>query len=334
MNTASLRSHVRRIGPATVLMAGAVLLASACTPLASASPSDVPDGASASASGPAPSAEPSSVVGLPGWLYYADDAGRLVRLTTTGPVPVLATGAETANVSPDGTAIAFLDGRNVIVTDRNGHNRRTVFTDGPGMGYEPYWSPDSRQLLVTRGEEFGPRTYGTLTLATGTFTPLPHQLDSGLHPLWSADGRHLGYATGECRIGTADIDGANPRLVPVFGTDDPANTRHRKSCDPYSISPDGRYIAIDQRTDDQPLGDIARGTTANTIIDTRTGNNITLPVTGTITQILYRPDGTILVRTKTNTTTQLTLLNPDHTTRSSIVEPPTVRTFALLTHTN
>ncbi|GAB3971093.1 hypothetical protein GCM10027615_29100 [Plantactinospora veratri] len=102
---------------------------------------------------------------------------------------------------------------------------------------------------------------------------------------------------------------------------------------PLSISPDGTQIAVNQRTGDQTDGDIARDLTANTTIDTHTGANITLPVTGTITAIHYQPDSSILVRTRTGNTHHLTLLNPDHTTRTRVTEPTTTKNLHLLTHT-
>jgi TolB protein len=121
--------------------------------------------------------------------------------------------------------------------------------------------------------------------------------------------------------------------VPVFGDLNSAtNPQRRRSCDPYSISPDGRLIAVNQRTGDQTDGDIARDLFANTIIDTRTGNNVTPPVTGPITAILFQPNGDILVRTNT-ATNQLTLLNPDRTVKARVTEPGTVTNANLLAHT-
>lgn len=298
---------------------------SASAPGASPGPSVPPSASSA--------AVPSSVPGLPGWLYYRDGF-QLLRLTAAGPVPLATARAETANVSPDGSSVAFYDGRNIVVADRDGRNPRPVFASGsgPALWYEPAWSPDSRRLLVPAFAANRPVTFGILTLASGAFTPLPHPLERVGHFLWSADGRRLGYATSDCRLGTADPDGGNNRVVPVFGTDDPANPRKRQSCNPFSISPDGRYLAVDQRVDGEPLGDFVRTSTANTIVDTVTGANVPLPVTGTVTQILFRPDGGILVRARTGGTTELTLLNPDRSVRSRFTEPVAVQTFQLFAH--
>jgi len=292
------------------------------SPSGSPAPSDVP-------SSPPPAA--GSVAGLPGWLYYVDGQ-KVLRLTTSGLVPVLSTGGFTATVSPDGASIAFVDDNaNVVVADRDGQHRRTVLKGSVGAGWEPAWSPDSRRLVTVKNAGSGRVNLGTVTIASATFTPLPHTLDDAIHPLWSADGKHLGYATGTCQLGISDADGGNARVVPVFGDlNSSANPQKRRSCDPYSISPDGRYIAVNQRTGDEPDGDIARDLHANAIVDTRTGANVSLPVKGTITAILFQPNGDILVRTSNH---QLTLLNPDNTVKAHVTEPAAAANDRLLAYT-
>jgi TolB protein len=275
-----------------------------------------------------------SVAALPGWLYYADYS-HVFRLTPSGMDPVSNENWYGTNVSPDGASIAFDDGTGtLLVADRNGQHRRTVLHNSVTAGWEPAWSPDSQRLLAGKNAGGGKVTLGIITIATGTFTPLPHQPQSAIHPLWSADGQHIAYATGTCQLATANIDGSNPHTVPIVGDlNSPANPQHRRSCDPYSISPDGTLIAVDQHTGDQGDGDIARNLSANTIIDTRTGNTIDLPVTGTITAILCQPNGDILVRTQNTTNNQLTLLSPDHTIKTHVTEPATAKNLSLLAYT-
>lgn len=141
-------------------------------------------------------------------------------------------------------------------------------------------------------------------------------------------------ATGVCKLGTADADGGNARLVPVFGDmNSGANPQQRRSCDPYSVSPDGSLIAVNQRTGDQPDGDVGRDLVANAIVDTRTGSNVTLPVTGTITAVLFQPNGDLLVRSSNGGANQLTLLGADHTIKSQVTEPASVKNARLLAYT-
>ncbi|GAA1849430.1 TolB family protein [Asanoa iriomotensis] len=323
MNTNISRRALQ--GAAACLSGAALLLTAACgTDPASAgspAPASVPPVA-------APSASPStggSVTGLPGWLYYAD-SDRLVRLTGSRVDTVLKAGAYSANVSPDGASIAFVESDgDVVVTDRDGRDRRTVLRGSVGVGFEPAWSADSRRLLVAKSAGAGDTTMGVVTVESGVFTALPHQLD-GIHYLWSADGEKLGFATGTCQIGTADADGGNARLVPVFGHSDP---QRRSSCDPFSISPDGRLMAVNQRTGDEPDGDIGRDLFADAVIEVATGGDVGLPVSGAVTAVLFQPNGDTLVRTDDH---KLTLLGPDRNVKAEVTEPASVRDLSLLAY--
>ncbi|GAA1849417.1 TolB family protein [Asanoa iriomotensis] len=276
-----------------------------------------------------PPAVVGSVAGLPGWLYYAD-SDRLVRLTRSGVQTVLNAGAFSANVSPDGASIAYVDGDgDVVVTDRDGGGKRTVLRGSVGVGFEPAWSPDSRRLLVAKSAGAGDTTMGVVMVESGVFTPLPHQVD-GIHFLWSADGQRLGYASGTCQIGTADADGGNARLVPVFGdSDSETNPQRRSSCDPFSISPDGRLMAVNQRTGDEPAGDIGRDLFADAVVEVATGGDVGLPVSGAVTAVLFQPNGDTLVRTDDH---KLTLLGPDRNVKAEVTEPANVRDLALLAY--
>ncbi len=340
-SSGSFNAH-RPVGAAVVLVVVVFvsLVSAACrgpaaqTAGAAASPTASASAAAAAAAAAAnstPSAAPGSIVGLPGWLYYVDGSGRLLRLTAGGLVTVPGVDGWTANLSPDGQHIAY-SGSNVIVTDQDGHSPRTLIQGSAGAGYEPAWSPDSTQILAAKGPDSTPQM-GVITVATGQFTPLPHNL-KGIHYLWSADGQHLGYATGTCQIAVADLNGANSRLVPVLGDQDTThNPQRKRSCDPYSISPDGSLMAVDLHTGSMNDGDIARNLTANAVIDTRTGASVPLSVTGTITAVLFTTEGGMLIRSRSGSTNQLTLLSRQHTIITQVNEPPTTTNLRLLTRT-
>jgi len=329
MNAISSRSIARWTVLATV-----VALTTACeanpTPAGSRPVAAAPSSSAPTSAAPT-SATPSPAASIPGRLYYLEHE-RLVQVTGSAVKTVLEKDASAATVSPDGAHIAFIDGSpieagNLVVADRDGRNRRTVFRGAERHGFEPAWSPDSKRLLISKSPGGGERTIGVLTIATGRFTPWARQ-PLGLHFLWTADGKRVGYTDGG-RLLTADPDGSNARVVPVFGSDDRRlNPQRRRSSDPYSISANGRLVSVWQRTNDEDSSDIARDLIADAIVDTRTGENVGVPVRGEIDAILLQPNGDILVRTKG----KLTLFGPNWTIKAQVTEPAGVKDFKLLAY--
>ena len=319
----------RSLAVTTAIAILGTLMTTACggqsPPFSPSSPSSSPSVSVSPSVDPVPSG--GSVVGLSGWLYYFAYPD-VYRLTPAGLELVLAD-APSASVSPDGAWIAYVDEASLelVVVDRDGGQPRSVLSGVVGTGYEPAWSPDSRRLLVARmAGDAGQVSFGVVDVASGVFTALPQQIQA-IHPLWSADGQHLGYATGTCQIGIADADGGNARIVPVFGDFDPAvNPQRRRSCDPYSLSPDGALMAVNQRTGDEPDGDVGRDLAADAVVDTRTGADVALPVSGQVWSVLFSPNGEVLVRSTTDggDTFTLTLLNADLTIKTQVAEPATV----------
>ncbi|GAA2374799.1 hypothetical protein [Dactylosporangium salmoneum] len=313
----------RPVLAATALLSGSslLMLLTACGDngtSADAAPATAAPSAPATVTATAEAPPAASIEGLPGRLYYLEGSGpTVVRIDKGNLVKVDGVAGYTANVSPDGTAIAFMDHDKLVVTDRDGKHPHTLLTGVPGPGYEPQWSTDSKHLLAAKGPSNATPTWGTIDVTTGTFTPLTEQART--HVLWSADGKHIAYSNGQGKIMTADADGTNPHTIPILGDPDTTtNPENRRSFDPYSISADGTLVALLQLTKaNETNGDIGRDLEANTLIDTRTGNVVNLPVTGPISAIAFQPDGTILVRTPG----KLTLLNADRTVRTTVNEP-------------
>jgi len=324
MNAISSRSIARWTVLATV-----VALTAACETNAQSRP--VASRPAPTSVAPSPAA-PSPAASIPGRLYYTGPYERLVQVTGSTVKTVLEKEAYAANVSPDGARLAFIDGTsidsgNLVISDRDGRNRRTVFRGAESAGFEPAWSPDSKQLVIAKRLGDGKRTIGLLTIATGRFTAWARQ-PVGFHFLWTADGKRVAYTDGS-RLVTADPDGRNARVVPVFGSDDSRlNPKGRRTSDPYSISANGGLVSVWLRTSGEDDSDIGRDLIADAIVDTRTGENVGVPVRGEIRAILLQPDGDILVRTRG----KLTLFDPAWTVKAQVTEPAAVSDSKLLAY--
>jgi TolB protein len=275
-----------------------------------------------------------SVPGLPGALFYLTPEHHLVRLTPTNELLPLGTQAWGADVSPDGRRVARIeqDG-DVLVTDHEGDEARRIHRDAAPDGIGPAWSPDGTKLLIARSADEATLRPGLLNVATGHVTPLP-RLNHHLHFRWSGDGRTLAFTTGECRVLTSTAAGKKMRMVPVLG--DPSRKKNPSgsyTCDVVSVNRDGTRLAVNLKGPSDPAGDIVGDTAADTVIDTATGATVALPVRGTVLAVIYRPDGTMLIRTRKGRTTTLTVLGADGGQIAKVVEPAVTRGLELVAYT-
>jgi TolB protein len=282
----------------------------------------------------APSTEAArSLAGIPGALFYTDDNGHLSRLTTNGTLIRVASDADLAEVSPDGTRVARItESGDVLVTDREGGPTRKIYSHAASLGMGPTWSADGRSLLIARNPTEFDRRPGVLTVATKRFTALP-ALNEYLHPRWSGDGRSIAMVTG-CRLATAAADGSKIRVVPVVGDGNRKNNPTGSyACDVLSVNRDGTRLAIDLKAGDEPAGDIAGDYSADTVIDTATGAAVALPVRGEVRAVLFRPDGSMIVRSRSGKVTTLTVLSADGRQLAKVAEPASVNKLGLTDYT-
>jgi TolB protein len=271
-----------------------------------------------------------SVPGVPGALFYESEGGDLVRRTIAGELLPVANDAWRSDVSTDGRRTAFIeDDGDVMVTARPGDRPKRVYRHAAPEGIGPAWSPDGTKLLIGRAApESDPRP-GVLEVATGRFTALP-KLQGHLHFRWSGDGQTLAFATGECRLLTSAADGNGKRLVPVVGDENRKNNPSGSfACDVVSVNRDGTRLAVDLKAASEPGGDITGDIAADTVIDTATGATVALPVRGQVLAVLYRPDGSMLVRSRLAKVTTLTVLSAEGTQIAQVAEPTALRKLTL-----
>jgi TolB protein len=198
----------------------------------------------------------------------------------------------------------------------------------PGSGFTgtvdadqvPAWSADGTKLLIAAPDP------GVLTVSTGTFKKLPKSLD-GKNFRWSGDGNRLIYGTSSCRLKVADATGTSGRTVPGLG--DPETARNPDGtavCRPLSADPTGGRITAPLVSVGSDGGDPI----ADAVVDTATGEVLSLPVTGQVSGVLFGPDGNLLVRTRNSV---LYVFTPDGTLLVQAKEPAVLQNLELLAYT-
>jgi len=142
-------------------------------------------------------------------------------------------------VSPDGASITFVRGdpatsnMQIMVMDRNGEGVDNI----PQVsGWDPTWSPDSKQILFASGSEGNVQLFIVNRKGEGSrqVTNLPAIRGRSD---WSADGKSIVTYSGPAwhrEVYIMNADGSNPRqLTPTGGN----------SQGP-SFSPDGKWVAF------------------------------------------------------------------------------------------
>jgi TolB protein len=277
-------------------------------------------------------AEPErSVTGLPGSLFYVDPENtRLISPTPDGGTTIVATAVTGAvDVSPDGTRLAeAADG--VLRTRALPGGAPVTVPGGITPDDIPAWSPDGTRLLLTRTVN-GKVEAGAVDMATGRFTALAAAVD-GSRLRWSGDGTSIVYRTPGCRLVVARADGTEPVTVPAIGDDDRvANPNGYTACELVSVSRDASRIAVGLGVG--VSADSGPDPGADTTVNAATGAIAVPPVEGSIDAVLFRPDGTMLVRSSSDDRATLTLLAADDTVIAQVAEPATVKAMNLVGYT-
>ncbi|HET9516715.1 MAG TPA: hypothetical protein VFO77_03205 [Actinoplanes sp.] len=269
--------------------------------------------------------------------YTAAKPDRLARLDGDKLVTVLRRSSIQSNwavASPDGKHIAAVtDKGDLMITDAAGRNARKLITKVYADYGDHTWSPDSTKLLIRRNVPSGGLgTEGVVELATGTFTALP---SNPLHPKWSGDGNTLVATDGQSGVMVLDAKGKLIRRVPGIGeTNRAKNPLWIGVHSTLGVNHDGTRAAVWLISMSDPGGDIGSMEYANAVIDTVTGKVVPLPVKGKIEAALYRPDGSLLVRTRVKNVRTLTQIDPAGRVVARVTEPAAVKNAILVSWTN
>ncbi|MFI7606908.1 hypothetical protein ACIBTV_17440 [Micromonospora sp. NPDC049366] len=221
-------------------------------------------------------------------------------------------------VAPNGRTLAWVSGGALYTSDVDGSGKRKIRDGVDPACWNPAWSPDSRELTiaVVTAAEPAITQVGVLDVGSNEFTELPGT--EGCHPVWSASGEFFAYADGSTgKVLLARFDGPVRRAVPGLGGEAAPG-----SLDLASLSPDGGRIALLRRGADEPGGDVARDLRVNVVLDTRTGEEVQLPLGGReLWQAYFQADGTLVARVKSGDGFALVLVDATGRKISEVVEP-------------
>lgn len=261
---------------------------------------------------------------VPGKAFYLDRSGALYLDGRKYP------GGEvlSVNVSPDGKHITWVDQLslgNLIMSDLDGANRRTVHWKVDGSCVEPVWSADSTRLLIGQQNQGTEVAILYLTGGAGDHLGAFH----GCHYRWSADGKRIAYIQGDLSSVTlTNLDGSQKQTV---RSDDLRGGR--SITDLTAISADGGRICVHTVAKGEPVGDVARNLYCDTILDVATRKEVKLPIAGTLRTAVFQPDGGMLARVETTDGFELVLLDAEDRVIARTVETTATARLALLSYT-
>jgi hypothetical protein len=228
-------------------------------------------------------------------------------------------------VSPDGTKVAWIHQGKVHVTRYNATGRaigdRTIATDAGHAPCEtPVFSPNSTTVAYpSRAKSAVPII--AAAKADGTRRHVIGRSEGSCHLAWSGDGRYLaGYSGGTGGVHLLDVRTRTSRKA--------VGIKYANHV--QSLSPDGRRVIVHRLTPADPGGDgLWPFGFPPSIVDTKTGKKVTIPVRGTLIGAMYLKDGRLVVRVQGRAHHTLVVVGADGEIQRRTAEPAKVRQDAL-----
>ena len=198
------------------------------------------------------------------WIAFQGQFGDIwiQEVDGTGPRNLTGGAAEFCTLpawAPGGGRLAFScaevspDDYDIWVVNSDGSGLAPV-TDGPGLDFDPTWSPDGNQIVFSSNREGNDELY-SLDLDSGNLTNLTETTDSDeFFPRFSPDGTSIAYVSDPVELGEPFAlelmevaTGEVKRLSGDFG-----------NAPRVDWSPDSRFLVFARRASLPEVGDIVR----------------------------------------------------------------------------
>ncbi|WP_030487633.1 PD40 domain-containing protein [Micromonospora chokoriensis] len=252
--------------------------------------------------------------------------GSVVRLAAL-PEP---TALIRAGISPDGHRVAWVQidvdgGSNLYTANVDGSDRQQVRKEVEQTCVYPVWSPDGRYLLFREWDAtVGPGRVGVLDTHSAKKTVRWWANDrAGCNARWSSDGKIIAMINADGGVTLFDSSGNRKRDMPGLGTRGTWGNG-----DVVSLSPNGDRIAL-YRSD--PSSEDATDPKVGVVRDTRTGEEIRLPLEGRKSrQVYFRTDGSMIVRVQAGSGYAVLLVDEDGKKIAETPEPASLKDIRIL----
>ncbi|WP_204077462.1 hypothetical protein [Planotetraspora phitsanulokensis] len=326
----SIRGVLTTTGAALVMVSGVAWEAAGAAPTAAATTPKPPAVAASSALGGTSSGSGGGAGGSVYVRFNATGAAQIVWARPGAPLRVATLGGgrriTQVAVSPDGTKAAWVYQGKVHVTRYTATGRaigdRTIATDAGHAPCEtPVFSPDSKTVAYpSRAKSTVPVI--AAAKADGTKRYVIGRIRGSCHLAWSGNGRYLaGYSGGTAGVHLLDVRTHTSRKVPGI----------RYANHVQSLSPNGRRMIVHRLTPSDPGGDgMWPYGFRPTIVDTKTGKTVAIPVRGTLLGAMYLKDGRLMVRVKGKMHNTLVVVTASGKIQRRTAEPAKVRRDALV----
>ncbi|MGC4768859.1 hypothetical protein ACLQ25_07730 [Micromonospora sp. DT44] len=230
-----------------------------------------------------------------------------------------------ASISPDGHRVAWVQidadgGTNLYTANVDGSDRQQMRKEVEQTCVNPAWSPDGRYLLFREWDPaVGPGRVGVLDTHSAKKTVRWWANErAGCDARWSSDGEVIAMINIDGGVTLFDSSGNRKRDMPGLG---PRGTW--RNGDVASLSPNGDRIALYQP---DPGSEDGTGPDVGVVRDTRTGEEIRLPLEGRKPrQVYFRADGSMIVRVRAGSGYAVLLVDEDGKKISETAEPASLK---------